>query len=666
MRRPRRQYGPPLAAGLLVAAAMAAFCVLTPTFVTFLEMKAYDSFLRIAPHRAPTGEVAVVDLDEASLARHGQWPWPRYRVAALLSGIREAGAAAVAVDLVFAEEDRTSISLLSREIRRDFGVEIGWKNVPPEALDGDRALAKVLAGGPFVLGYPFDFSWPGKDSRAPRPLNLAIRSYGGEPPGDLLFEAAGVVGNLPELERAAGASGFFNVVPDRDGVLRRVPMVIRHKGRHYPSLALATFLRARGGDAALEAGSRGAESLSLSGRKIPLDPKGNLLVRFRGPRGTFPHVSAGSILEGSLPPGALRGKILVLGTTSAGLHEIRTTPIEAAHPGPEIHATVIDNLLAGDALALPRWDRLVQLSLVLLAGVLTALVSSRARAIAAIGTAGAAAALCWAGSWWLLSRHGVFLAPVLPAATAGLVFSATASLRFARAEREVRERERKLARTQDAVIQSLASLAETRHQETGGHIQRTRHYMRALALSLRKNPRHRAALDDETVDLLFRLAPLHDIGKVGVRDSILLKKDKLTAPEYEEMKRHTIYGSETIRIANGFLGGDSFLAMADDIVRTHQERWDGTGYPEGLKGEEIPLSGRLMAVADVYDALISARGYKEAIPHETAIGMMEAERGSHFDPDVIDALVDVQDEFRRIAGRYAGGGVEPEPPQGIG
>jgi putative two-component system response regulator len=190
--------------------------------------------------------------------------------------------------------------------------------------------------------------------------------------------------------------------------------------------------------------------------------------------------------------------------------------------------------------------------------------------------------------------------------------------------------------------------------------------MRALALALRKNPRYARVLDDETVDLLFRLAPLHDIGKVGVRDSILLKKERLTESEYEEMKRHTLYGSETIRVANDFLGGDSFLAMADDIVRTHQERWDGGGYPEGLKGEAIPLSGRLMAVADVYDALVSARGYKEAIPHETAIRMMAAERGTHFDPDVIDALMAVQEEFREIAGRYAGGGVEPEPPAPAG
>ncbi len=615
---------------------MAAICLYPPSFVSSLEMKAYDSFLRFAPPRAPTGEVLLVDLDEASLERFGQWPWPRYRVASLLSRIREMGAAVVALDLVFAEADRTS-------------------------TDGDRALAAVLASGPFVLGYQFDFTAARGDDRLLHPLRIATRARGGRAE-EALFDAPGVVANLPVLARATGASGFFNVVPDRDGVLRRVPMVIRHHGNLYPGLALAAFLRARGGDPVLESGPEGVESLRLGGRVFPLDRKGNLSVNFRGPRRTFPSLSAGAILEGAADPGAIRGKIVVFGTTAAGLHEIRTTPLEPAHPGPEIQATVIDNLLAGDALVLPVWSRALQVMLVLVPGVLLALVASRSGAVSAITLATAAVGGLWGGGYWLLSRHGIFVSPVLPAGAAALVFSVTTSTRFAWAEREVRERERKIARTQDAVILSLASLAETRHQETGGHIHRTRHYMRALALELRKNPRHAAALDDETVDLLFRLAPLHDIGKVGIRDSILLKRDRLTEPEYEEMKRHTLYGSETIRLANDFMGGDSFLAMADDIVRTHQERWDGTGYPEGLKGDAIPLSGRLMAVADVYDALISARGYKPAIPHEAAIGMMAAERGSHFDPDVIDALLKVQEEFRGIAGRYAGGGVEPEPP----
>jgi putative two-component system response regulator len=270
----------------------------------------------------------------------------------------------------------------------------------------------------------------------------------------------------------------------------------------------------------------------------------------------------------------------------------------------------------------------------------------------------------WLGSYWLLANRQVFLSPLVPVATLAVLFTLLTSLRFVQADREVRERTRKLALTQDAIIQSLAALAETRHHETGGHIQRTRHYMKALAERLSNHPRFRNCLDGATVDLLFRLAPLHDIGKVGVRDRILLKPDELAPEEYEEMKRHTEYGSAIIREAKTLLGEDSFLQIADEITLNHHEEWDGTGYPRGLREEQIPVAGRLMAVADAYDAIISARGYKSALPHDEAVRILRAKRGTHFDPDVVDAFLEVQDEFREIAARFAGAGAEPGSPAG--
>ncbi|MGE5284645.1 MAG: HD-GYP domain-containing protein, partial [Actinomycetota bacterium] len=256
----------------------------------------------------------------------------------------------------------------------------------------------------------------------------------------------------------------------------------------------------------------------------------------------------------------------------------------------------------------------------------------------------------------------VFLPPLLPVVTLAVVFTVLASMRYLQADRQVRERTRKLALTQDAIIQSLAALTETRHHETGGHIQRTRHYIRVLAGRLQAHPGFRNRLDDATVDLLFRLAPLHDIGKVGVRDRILLKPDRLTPEEYEEMKRHTLYGSETIRLAKRMMAEDAFFQIADDLVLNHHERWDGSGYPSGLREEAIPLPGRLMAVADAYDAIISHRVYKPAQIHEEAVRIMSEKRGTYFDPDVVDAFLEVNEEFRVIAARFAGAGVEPELP----
>ena len=220
-------------------------------------------------------------------------------------------------------------------------------------------------------------------------------------------------------------------------------------------------------------------------------------------------------------------------------------------------------------------------------------------------------------------------------------------------EELVAERTRRLALTQAVTIESLATLAEYRDPETGGHIKRTQNYVKALAAHLKDHPRYRDELNDEIIDLLYLSAPLHDLGKVGVRDNVLLKAGRLTDEEFEEMKKHTIYGEEALRITEQKLGGDSFLRHAKEIAYTHQEKWDGTGYPQGLKGEEIPLSGRLMALADVYDALISKRVYKPPFPHEKAVEIIVEGRDKHFDPDLVDAFLELEDTFRNIALTFA-------------
>ncbi|MGD8470647.1 MAG: response regulator [Desulfobacteraceae bacterium] len=217
----------------------------------------------------------------------------------------------------------------------------------------------------------------------------------------------------------------------------------------------------------------------------------------------------------------------------------------------------------------------------------------------------------------------------------------------------VRERTKRLALTQAVTIESLATLAEYRDPETGGHIKRTQNYVKALAMHLKEHPRFRDELNDETIELLYLSAPLHDVGKVGVPDQILLKTGRLTDEEFVEMKKHTQYGHDALRITERKLGQDSFLRYAKEIAFTHQEKWDGSGYPRGLKGDQIPISGRLMAVADVYDALISKRVYKPPFSHEEAVKIIQDGRGGHFDPDIVDAFMELENTFRNIALTYA-------------
>ncbi len=216
----------------------------------------------------------------------------------------------------------------------------------------------------------------------------------------------------------------------------------------------------------------------------------------------------------------------------------------------------------------------------------------------------------------------------------------------------IKERTAELSRTRDVTILSLATLAETRDNETGAHILRTQRYVRALAVHLKDHPNFKDELDDETIDLLYKSAPLHDVGKVGIPDAILLKPGKLTDDEFVIMMTHAQLGADSLAVAEQELGSNSFMRYAREIAATHHEKWDGSGYPNALKGRDIPISGRLMAVADVYDALISKRVYKPAFPHEKAMSIIREGRGSHFDPDVVEALDAVEEEFKAIAAKY--------------
>jgi len=221
-------------------------------------------------------------------------------------------------------------------------------------------------------------------------------------------------------------------------------------------------------------------------------------------------------------------------------------------------------------------------------------------------------------------------------------------------EERVLQRTSQLSELQDVAMVAMGALAESRDPETGNHIRRTQRYVKVLATELAKHPKYQAFLTPEVITSLYKSAPLHDIGKVGIVDSILLKPGKLTDDEFTEMKRHTTYGRDAIVAAEGSIdSADNFLVFAKEIAYYHHEKWDGSGYPEGLSGENIPLSARLMAIADVYDALISKRVYKPAFSHEKAISIITEGKGSHFDPLLIDCFLAIVDTFAQVAKDFA-------------
>jgi len=655
MRGDRRNKSRVLLYGILFSLLLFFLNLVKPTLSDFLHYRFYD--LLLSANRGKSSSVPViVDIDEKSLKQYGQWPWPRYRIATLLDKLRNLGALSIGLDMLFAEEDRASIHSIRKELSRDFGVKLDLREVPQGLRDNDQRLAKVLSRGSIVLGYQFLFE-EGSDSEDCLLHPIHVNELGhekAERDSPRFIQARGASCNLKMFSEAAAGSGFFNISPETDGILRRVPLIMEHNGNFYPSLALGTLMNALGvNDIVLKTDKKGVDSLYLNQTAIPLTSTGALLIRFRGKGRTFAYVSAADVLSDRIPDGKMKRKIVFVGTSASGLKELRPTPLDPAFPGVEVHATIVDNILKKDFISRPRWAAGLESLGVLVLGLMSAMILAWTGAGWSSLLLGVVGVGVWQASVWTFQTEGIFISPVLPLIVLVCNFSILTFIRFWQEEQRVKERTRELAMVQEATIESMSSLTETRDPGTGEHIRRTQNYVRLLADSLKNQPRFSPFLDEETIDLLCKSAPLHDIGKVGVSDRLLLKPGRLTDQEFEEMKQHTVYGRNTILAAERKLGNTSFLRIAREIVYTHHERWDGSGYPEGLKGEEIPVPGRLMALADSYDALTSERVYKSRIPHEKAVEIIIEEKGSHFDPGVVDAFLEVKENFRQIALRYA-------------
>jgi HD-GYP domain-containing protein (c-di-GMP phosphodiesterase class II) len=632
--RPRLLVG---LAGLVPAVLVALLTINRPASFANLENSVYDTLLRAAGSPPPDSRIVIVDVDERSLSAVGQWPWRRDIVGALIDRLRGLGASTIALDIIFAESDRYD----------------------GNGISADAALADILRAGRVVIGYAltFDPSAKGSNACVQHPLGLAVVRSGSEEEGgdDPYFRATGAICSLPSLTKAAGASGFLNAAPDTDGILRRAPLLLEFDGSVYPSLAIASVTALSGKhDPALRVLNVNAASLTLegeSGPAIPLDGKSNLLLRYRGPKRTFPYVSASDVLSGAADSSAFAGKLVFVGTTALGTREVVSTPLDTQFAGVEVQATVADNLLQNDFIRRPEYGVTLEAQIVLVLGLFLALLVGRhGIAWGAIGTTVCLLAV-WTVSFSLMSTRGLFLSPLFPTIGATMGFAAIAAAWFAlehrRADRAVHDR----TTSQRLMVKSLLSLTSVRDAETGKHSRRTQRYTKLLAEQLAKNADFKGFLTPQNIELLSSLAPLHDIGKVGVPDQLLNKPGALTVEELAEMRKHPAHGRDVIVNAEHDAGvrDDVILAMAKDIVYTHHEKWDGTGYPEGLRGTAIPIPGRVMALVDVYDAIRTRRLYRQPMSHDDALAFIVKGRGTHFDPDVVDAFVSVSDTMRVLS-----------------
>ena len=643
--RPRRRLV--FLCGVVPVLVVAVLAIYRPAPFARIDDAAYDMVLRAERTRGPGTNIVIVDVDERSLSAIGQWPWRRDVVGQLVTRLRDAGATVIALDIIFAEPDRHS--------------QIGADRESPgaAAIAPDAELARILRDGQVILGYALTFdATPHTHRRCVlHPIGIAIVQPPGETTHEPLFHASGAVCNLPRLSEAAAASGFLNAAPDSDGILRRVPLLAELDGRVYPALGVAAVSAATGGrHVALRVSNQNASLLTIDNRTVPLDGKSNMLVRYRGRKGTFPYLSAADVLAGATPAGALRDKIVFVGTTALGTREVVATPLDTLFAGVEVQATVADNLLQQDFIHRSMMGTTLDSVVVLVVGVAVAVIVAKAGIVAGLLGAAAGVVGLWWGTVWLLSSRGLFVSPLPPTigVLAGLAAMTLAKFTVERGRANDASRDKTAA--QGLMVQALLSLTEVRDAETGRHSRRTQQYARLLAEQLSTQAEFHAHLTPERIDLLSTLAPLHDIGKVGIPDHILNKPGPLTQDELAEMRKHPALGRDVILKAEARVGvrDDATLEMAKAIVYTHHERWDGTGYPQGLCGADIPVAGRVMALVDVYDAVRARSLYRECLSHEDTVALIVRGRNTHFDPSVVDAFLSVSARFRSLSDEAPG------------
>ncbi len=402
--------------GVLLTLAFLVLVVYPPAPVKAFEVLGYDEMVRLLGGDLPPPGVAVIDVDEPSLAQLGQWPWPRYRVAALIEEAAALGARAIALDVLFAEPDGLSLDNVRALYQRDRGIDLNLSGVPQEALDNDRLLAETVARHNVVLGADLKFGDTAAAAATPcgTSVNVVLRALPGAEGVPPVPAASAMVCPLPALAEAATFVAATNPLPDRDGKLRRTPLLLRYGDAWVPSLAVAALLAASGEhQMVMHWSSAGIHELRLGETVIPTDPQGNLLFPYRmRPPDRFDHISAASLLEGAVEPARLEGKIVFIGSSASGLQDMHATPVMRLCPGVDLHALAADAILRRDFFIEPAWTRGGQALIVLVAGLLVTLLVARARvAVSALGTATAVVALAL-GTWALFNRWGVYWSPL--------------------------------------------------------------------------------------------------------------------------------------------------------------------------------------------------------------------------------------------------------------
>lgn len=472
---------------VLVALAMIVFRLFNSDFMTYLDLQCYDLFLKNFHCTVQSDIPVIIDIDEKSLENHGQWPWPRYKLASLLNIIHESEPFAVGLDILFSEPDRTSPFILQTNIKKELGIEVQFSGLPDQYMDHDQMMADALQGTPTAMGIFCDFNEaPDKGSgvnfkkKLPemniQPVYFLYSSHYHNPSKQIaikdraqnkkeqstpknrrwaqkksifeeitvsepvlkrIFCAKGLIAPIRILSESAGNLGFLNSMPDLDGVFRSTPMVIEHNGVIYPSLSLALLqIFFKNPITALTLGSGGIESILLGPMKIPVDEYGKLWMHFRGSEQSYPTYCAADVLDGKIHMDSLKNKIVLIGSSANALMDTHTSPFESEFMGVALHATAIDTVLSRDFIKIPGWSLAVEVLIFFVSGGLLLFILIRKNIILTMVLTGTMATGIFVSAALCFWKWQIFISPVFPVGALVVVFFVLTLIKFLSAEKD--------------------------------------------------------------------------------------------------------------------------------------------------------------------------------------------------------------------------------------
>jgi len=605
-------------------------------FIDHINYRLYDAISSMVPKKQSIkSSVVVVDIDEKSLDALGQWPWSRVVLAKLIEEIDSADPASIGLDIVFAERDRTSPIVLKDFYKKYFTFELELKGLPEILFDNDKIFANTLRESNVALAIFLNSEYKKKEECRIATDGLKIKDD-----SMVKLKVNSALCNIESIQASSKNTGFINASASRDGIFRKKPLFIRYNDKIVPSLGLATLM-------GLDSIKLDGDSIEILGSRVAMGLNSEVFLRFYD-SSWYQKISAVDVLAGKIDSSLLKGKFILLGASAIGLHDWLLISNGERLPSAYIHATLIDNIL-NDSLSY-ELENVGLLNFILANLLLLALLYLvlKKRYIEFVVTFVAASVLSVLISYIFLFK-GIYISVayfIAPFVIGFFVINTIAAI-LQYLEKQLFYSE--ISRAHSLAIDSMALVVESRDIETGAHIKRTKLYIKLLCSYMLEKGLYRERLSQEFSEIMYRASPLHDIGKVAIPDTILKKPGRLTREEFEVMKTHAIIGKNILD--NALIGDkdNKFLKVARNIAHYHHEKWDGTGYPQGLKGKNIPIEGRIMAIADVYDALTSKRVYKESFDFEIAEEIIVNEKGNHFDPLLVEIFMELKEEFKEIA-----------------